>query len=154
MLIYFFISPQVNAFKCACQTGFDGHQCEINMDDCKSTPCLNNATCVDLIANYTCSCPSGFTGLHCESRIDYCGDANCTQNGVCVNLFTGKSHSKNWILRNHSYRLATSILVFYIQTYFYSHYFERPNGPFAARSLRWALDSVTVTWYKNTLQER
>ena len=125
----------MNAFECTCQVGFAGHQCEINNDDCKSLPCLNNATCVDLIANYTCSCPSGFTGLHCESRIDYCGDANCTQNGVCVNLFTGKSHSKNWILCNRSYRLATSIPVFYIQTYFYSHYFERANGPLAARSL-------------------
>lgn len=72
-------------------------------------PCLNNATCIDLIANYTCSCPSGFTGLHCESRIDYCGEANCTQNGVCVNLFTGKSHSKAWILCNRSHLLVASI---------------------------------------------
>ena len=134
-----FISPQVNAFKCTCQAGFAGHQCEINIDDCKSMPCLNNATCIDLIANYTCSCPSGFTGLHCESRIDYCGEANCTQNGVCVNLFTGKSHSKAWILCNRSYR---------------SYYFDRPNGPLAARSPQLVLGSLTVTWYKNTLHER
>ena len=117
-------------------------------------PCLNNATCIDLIANYTCSCPSGFTGLHCESRIDYCGEANCTQNGVCVNLFTGKSHSKAWILCNRSYRLVASISV-YMKTSFYSDYFDRPNGPFlAARSLQLALGSLTVGWYKNTLQER
>ena len=116
-------------------------------------PCLNNATCIDLIANYTCSCPSGFTGLHCESRIDYCGEANCTQNGVCVNLFTGKSHSKAWILCNRSYHLVASISV-YMKTWFYSHYFDRPNGPLAARSPQLVLGSLTVTWYKNTLHAR
>ena len=138
MLIDSFISPQVNAFKCTCQAGFAGHQCEINIDDCKPMPCLNNATCIDVIANYTCSCLNGFTGLHCENRIDYCRDANCTQNGVCVNLLTGKSHSKAWILCNRCYRFATSTPV-YIQTFCYSDCCDHPNEPLVARSPQWAL---------------
>ena len=38
---------------------------EIN--ECASMPCLNNATCNDLIGIYDCFCPPGWTGQRCES---------------------------------------------------------------------------------------
>jgi hypothetical protein len=33
---------------------------------CASYPCLNGATCVDAVANYTCSCIEGWTGRNCS----------------------------------------------------------------------------------------
>lgn len=41
---------------------FSGKQCEVNIDECASDPCLNNGTCVDDVAGYFCQCTRGFDG--------------------------------------------------------------------------------------------
>lgn len=46
-------------FKCH---AFTGEHCEVNVDECMSSPCLHNATCVDLVHGYGCVCKPGFTG--------------------------------------------------------------------------------------------
>lgn len=51
---------------------FAGVNCEVNIDECESNPCLNGAECLDGINNYTCSCVLGFTGRNCEINIDEC----------------------------------------------------------------------------------
>ena len=35
-------------------------------DDCNPYPCVNNATCIDDVNNYTCTCPPGFEGKNCS----------------------------------------------------------------------------------------
>ena len=35
-------------------------------DECKSNPCQNGATCIDVVGNYTCRCGPGFRGHNCE----------------------------------------------------------------------------------------
>ena len=73
LLIFFFQSAPcknggicmdgTNAFTCMCAgTGYEGPQCETNIDDCLSNPCTNGAECVDLVNDYTCSCYPGYTG--------------------------------------------------------------------------------------------
>lgn len=49
-------------FRCICADGFEGENCEINVDDCEDNDCENNSTCVDGINNYTCLCPPEYTG--------------------------------------------------------------------------------------------
>lgn len=49
-----------------------GVNCEIDIDECVSNPCMNNATCQDGINNFTCKCQAGFSGYQCETNIDEC----------------------------------------------------------------------------------
>ena len=39
-----------------------GIDCDVDVDECISAPCVNGASCVDGINTYTCLCPLGFNG--------------------------------------------------------------------------------------------
>ena len=39
----------------------------VDIDECSSSPCSSDATCVDGVNNYTCGCAPGYTGLSCET---------------------------------------------------------------------------------------
>jgi len=39
---------------CACSQGFTGPLCQTNINECLSSPCVNGATCVDLINGCVC----------------------------------------------------------------------------------------------------
>ncbi|XP_067661184.1 uncharacterized protein [Haliotis asinina] len=52
-------------------------------DECASNPCYNNATCDDLIYNFSCICRSGFNGSLCEIDIDECWNSPCQNNATC-----------------------------------------------------------------------
>ena len=38
-----------------------------DINECKSAPCQNNATCVDQINQYRCDCLPGYNGKHCQT---------------------------------------------------------------------------------------
>ncbi|KAF7247104.1 hypothetical protein EYD10_06930 [Varanus komodoensis] len=65
-----------------------GSQCEVDIDECLSAPCLNNGSCVDDISYYKCHCRSGFTGINCETNIDECSSAPCLH-GRCIDMING-----------------------------------------------------------------
>ena len=52
---------------------FTGEFCETEVDECGSSPCMNNALCRDQVNGYTCVCQHTeteyFTGTHCEKII-------------------------------------------------------------------------------------
>ena len=51
-----------------------GKECDVNIDECASHPCMNNASCVDGVARYICNCSEGlflFT--------DHTAKPSCTQ---------------------------------------------------------------------------
>lgn len=74
---------------CDCQPGFNGTNCEFNINECQPNPCVNG-TCEDLIGDYKCDCARGFEGKNCETNINDCaeeGDSNpCQNGGACVDL--------------------------------------------------------------------
>ena len=44
----------------------------LDMDECASDPCQNNATCVDLINEFRCDCVPGFNGTLCGNSKTNC----------------------------------------------------------------------------------
>lgn len=53
----------LNSYTCNCNdTGHRGLQCQLNIDDCASDPCVHGGTCQDGIKDYTCNCFPGYTG--------------------------------------------------------------------------------------------
>lgn len=39
-----------------------GYNCQVNIDECASNPCLNQGTCFDDVSGYTCQCALPYTG--------------------------------------------------------------------------------------------
>eukprot|EP01043_Picozoa_sp_COSAG02_P003149 COSAG02_NODE_75_length_41389_cov_106.665762_23_plen_1016_part_00 len=68
---------------CVCITGFSGEGCEINNDDCMSTPCEHEGRCSDGVDSFKCSCTEGFTGVTCGIDIDDCASDPCQNDGFC-----------------------------------------------------------------------
>lgn len=43
-----------------------GYNCQVNINECASNPCLNQGTCFDDISGYTCHCALPYTGEYCR----------------------------------------------------------------------------------------
>eukprot|EP01134_Creolimax_fragrantissima_P000184 CFRG0184T1 len=74
-------------FTCDCSnTGFTGETCSVDVDECISNPCDNNADCLNTEGSYNCICNAGFSGngLECTD-IDECTQNPCDSNAACVN---------------------------------------------------------------------
>jgi hypothetical protein len=87
-----------NTYSCACSVFFTGKACQTDTRACSSSPCLNNATCVDIFSNsttnsssiggsgFSCDCQKGYEGVYCESKINVCANETCSGNGNCVDM--------------------------------------------------------------------
>ncbi len=66
---------------CECDAGYDGVNCDNDIDECAGNPCLNGGTCTDGINSYSCECADGYSGDNCEvvEIVEDCGaDGMCT----------------------------------------------------------------------------
>lgn len=39
----------------------------VDIDECRTNPCKNGATCLNTYGSYICTCALGWTGVNCES---------------------------------------------------------------------------------------
>ncbi|XP_046404565.1 protein crumbs isoform X2 [Ischnura elegans] len=76
-------------YYCACEPGWIGSNCDLDVNECQSDPCRNGASCTDSINSFSCSCLPGFTGKMCEVSIDECASSPCLNGGTCEDRING-----------------------------------------------------------------
>ena len=54
--------------RCECQPGWEGYNCEIDVNECASNPCRNGGICKDKNASFECECIKGFKGKNKKKR--------------------------------------------------------------------------------------
>lgn len=65
---------------------FPGPRCDMDINECVSSPCQNGGKCIDAANRYHCLCPDGFAGPRCETNLDECLSAPCLH-GRCPFFF-------------------------------------------------------------------
>ena len=65
---------------------FTGKNCDVNINECASSPCLNNGYCIDEVNSYRCICQYGDTGPNCELSINFCDPNYCMNGATCHSL--------------------------------------------------------------------
>ncbi|XP_063984158.1 protein crumbs isoform X2 [Diachasmimorpha longicaudata] len=78
-----FSYANASGYECLCVQGLIGKNCEKNINECESNPCLAG-TCKDRIGGYTCECDEGFEGDHCQHDIDECMKYQPCVHGNCI----------------------------------------------------------------------
>ncbi|XP_069695931.1 protein crumbs isoform X4 [Periplaneta americana] len=74
-----------SGYVCECVPGTTGENCEININECESAPCVQG-TCKDLIGRYECECEEGFEGEQCNVDINECERFRPCVHGTCTDL--------------------------------------------------------------------
>lgn len=69
---------------------FEGTNCELEINECLSQPCLNGGTCHDSLGSFSCSCARGFLGDLCDTDIDECSSQPCLHGGHCTDGANGQ----------------------------------------------------------------
>ncbi|XP_011803718.1 PREDICTED: aggrecan core protein [Colobus angolensis palliatus] len=79
---------------CLCPPGYTGEHCNIDIDECLSSPCLNGATCVDAIDSFTCLCLPSYGGDLCEIDQEVCEEGWTKYQGHCYRHFPDR---ETWV---------------------------------------------------------
>ncbi len=77
----------VNGFRCGCVAGYSGLQCQTEINECSSQPCLFGGTCVDALNGFSCICAPFFSGSQCQyfdSVGQACAALGCVNGATCV----------------------------------------------------------------------
>ena len=56
----------INAYRCDCNKGYTGINCEEEINECEEYKPCQHGDCVDGIADYTCQCEEGYGGKNCS----------------------------------------------------------------------------------------
>ena len=65
--------------------GFQGINCEIDINECQSNPCSSNAICTTPQVNmYQCTCQNGYSGPNCDIFTSVCASNPCSNGATCT----------------------------------------------------------------------
>ena len=67
--------------RCVCKLGYNGTQCETDIDDCEGVNCSGHRECLDKVNAYECSCDNRYFGTDCELSV--CTSITCSRHGRC-----------------------------------------------------------------------
>lgn len=67
------VKSSVTGYECNCPAGFQGRNCEENVDECLPSLCQHGSICVDGVNDYKCRCSPEFTGKDCGIPKDHEG---------------------------------------------------------------------------------
>ncbi|XP_032221504.2 fibropellin-3 isoform X2 [Nematostella vectensis] len=74
---------------CLCKAGFTGLECESEIGECESSPCLNGGTCTNHVNYFHCECRAGYAGKQCQTDIDECASSPCLNGSTCEDGVNG-----------------------------------------------------------------
>uniref|UniRef100_A0A8C5YHH7 Protein crumbs homolog 1 n=1 Tax=Microcebus murinus TaxID=30608 RepID=A0A8C5YHH7_MICMU len=74
----------ISCLSCSVLISIKSVNCELEIGECWSQPCLNGATCRDTVGAYVCACAPGFLGARCELDVGQCASRPCLHGGLCV----------------------------------------------------------------------
>jgi len=78
-----------DSYLCLCPAGFKGYNCEADINECASSPCLHGGTCTHGRGSYTCKCTSAYADVPtgtCYTERDECASDPCKNGGTCFDL--------------------------------------------------------------------
>lgn len=95
----------VQSFTCTCPRGYTGPKCEININECGSSPCANGGTCNDGVASYTCSCYTIPGTQFVNATGATCATAQASSFGATPTAWSGYSE---FVVNSYFLRRATN----------------------------------------------
>ncbi|XP_072004611.1 aggrecan core protein isoform X2 [Engystomops pustulosus] len=95
--------------RCLCPPGYGGESCDIDVDECLPSPCVNGATCVDGIDTFKCLCLPSYGGDLCQIDLEVCDEGWTKFQGHCYQHF---SQRETWVdaentCRSHQSHLSS-----------------------------------------------
>ena len=68
--------------------GWEGPNCDVDIDECERGFCQNNISCTNWDGGYNCTCKAGYEGQNCTDEMNACQPQPCRNGGTCINQRT------------------------------------------------------------------